>query len=91
MGIRAAGIILHAMTRPSDRPTIARMLTRLTCGSSAGRTWRVTLQREELPVAATGLTLSHDEIEFADMVLVPESAEDPAAIAESVSAGRGLQ
>ena len=67
------------------------MLIRLTCGPSAGRTWRVTLQREELCVAVTGLSLSLDEIEFAEMVVVAESAEEKAAIAESVFAGRGLQ
>ncbi len=67
------------------------MLIRLTCGPSAGRTWRVTLQRDELCVAVTGLSLTLDEIEFADMVVVAESAEDQAAIAESVFAGRGLQ
>ena len=66
-----------------DRP----MLIRLTCGPSAGRTWRVTLQRDELCVAVTGLSLTLDEVEFADMVVVPESAEDQAAIAESVFAG----
>ena len=76
---------------PSDRPTIARMLIRLTRGPSAGRTWRVTLQRDELCVAVTGLSLTLDEIEFADMVVVPESAEDQAAIAASVFAGRSLQ
>ena len=70
-----------------DRP----MLIRLTCGPSAERTWRVTLQREELCVAVTGLSLTLDEIEFADMVVVAESAEDQAAIAESVFAARGLQ
>ena len=42
-------------------------------------------------MAVTGLSLSLDEIEFADMVVVPESAEDQAAIAESVLAGRSLQ
>ena len=67
------------------------MLIRLTCGPSAGRTWRVTLRRDELCVAVTGLSLSLDEIEFADMVVVPESAEDQAAIAASVFAGRSLQ
>ena len=60
-----------------DRP----MLIRLTCGPSAGRTWRVTLKRDELCVAVTGLSLSLDEIEFADMVVV----------AQSVFAGWGLQ
>ena len=70
-----------------DRP----MLIRLTRGPSAGRIWRVTLQREELCVGVTGLSLTLDEIEFADMVVVPESAEDQAAIAASVFAGRGLQ
>jgi hypothetical protein len=67
------------------------MLIRLTCGPSAGRTWEVTLHQDELLVAATGLTLTLDEIEFADMVVVAESEEDQAAIAESVFAGRGLQ
>ena len=42
-------------------------------------------------MAVTGLSLTLDEIEFADMVVVAESAEDQAAIAESVFAGRGLQ
>ena len=74
------------------RPAYARpMLIRLTRGPSAGRIWRVTLQREELCVAVTGLSLTLDEIEFADMVVVAESAEEQAAIAESVFAGRGLQ
>ncbi len=77
-----------APVRPAyDRP----MLIRLTCGPSAGRTWRVTLQRDELCVAVTGLSLSLDEIDFADMVAVAESAEEQAAIAESVFAARGLQ
>jgi len=70
-----------------DRP----MLIRLTCGPSAGRTWRVTLQRDELCVAVTGLSLTLDEVEFADMVVVSESAEEQAAIAESVFAARGLR
>ena len=42
-------------------------------------------------MAVTGLSLTLDEIEFADRVVVPESAEDQAAIAESVFATRGLQ
>ena len=67
------------------------MLIRLTCGPSAGRTWRVTLRRDELCVAVTGLSLTLDEIEFADLVVVADSAEDQATIAESVFAGRGLQ
>ena len=45
----------------------------------------------ELCVAVTGLSLTLDELGFADMVLVAESAEDQAAIAASVFAGRGLQ
>ena len=74
--------------RPAyDRP----MLIPLTCGPSARRTWRVTLRRDELCVAVTGLSLSLDEIEFADMVVVAESAADQAAIAESVFAWRSLQ
>ena len=46
----------------------------------------MTLHREELCVAITGLVLTLDELEFADMVVVVESAEDQAAIAESVFA-----
>lgn len=42
-------------------------------------------------MAATGLTLSLDELEFAEMVLVPESEEEQTAIGESVFAARGLQ
>jgi hypothetical protein len=68
--------------------TLWRVLARLTCGPSAGRTWRVTLQREKLCVAVTGLTLALDEIEFADTVLVPESEEDQTAIGEAVFAAR---
>jgi hypothetical protein len=85
----ASGLSRVAINR--SRPSQRRMNLRLTCGPSAGRTWRVTLHREELLVAATGLTLTLDEIEFADMVVVAESEEDQAAIAESVFAGRGLQ
>ena len=51
----------------------------------------MTLHRDELCVAITGLVLTLDELEFADMVVVAESAEEQAAIAESVFAARGLQ
>ena len=47
--------------------------------------------RDELLVALTDLTLTLDEIEFADMVVVAESDDEQAAIAESVFAGWGLQ
>ena len=42
-------------------------------------------------MAVTGLSLTLDEIEFADMVVVAESADEQAAIAESVFAWRSLQ
>lgn len=42
-------------------------------------------------MALTDLTLTLDEIEFADMVVVAESDDEQAAIAESVFAGWGLQ
>ena len=41
-------------------------------------------------MAVTGLSLTLHEIEFADMVVVAESAEEPATT-ESVFAGRALQ
>ena len=47
-----------APVRPAyDRP----MLIRLTRGPSAGRTWRVTLQRDELCVAVTSTALNTPE------------------------------
>ena len=53
------------------------------CGCSAG----ASANRHGRP----GLVLTLDELEFADMVVVAESAEEQAAIAESVFAARGLQ
>ena len=47
------------------------------------------LHREELCAAATGFTLTLDELEFAEIVTVAKSAEEPATT-ESVFAGRAL-
>ena len=66
------------------------MLIRLTCGPSAGRTWRVTLNRDELLVVITGLTLTLEDIEFADLVVVAESEEDRAALGNSIFVRRVL-